>query len=212
MGLTGNQNLTFHQNKTLDESKSNGVNLYLFEVFEEGKYVYIGEVELTGSSYIDKQPDKNKSIRDVYIFPLKVKGTDHPPFLQKELIEKKEELVRKKAHNLPLNELEFLARHSQKESGKREVVSACYERNQLVSEYAKRMAKGVCQLCYQPAPFKNRDGEPFLETHHIIPLASDGPDTIENVAALCPNCHRKMHVLNLAGDIANLQNGSTKTI
>jgi 5-methylcytosine-specific restriction protein A len=212
MGLTGDQNLMFHQNKTLAESKLNGVDIHLFEVFEEGRYVYIGEVELAGTPYIDKQPDKNSTIRDVYMFPLKIKGIDHPPLLPKELIEKKEELVRKKAHKLSLNELAFLAIHSQKECGKREVVTSCYERNQLVSEYAKRMAKGSCQLCNQPAPFKNRDGEPFLETHHIIPLATGGSDTIENVAALCPNCHRKMHVLNLAADIAALQNESSKRI
>jgi 5-methylcytosine-specific restriction protein A len=38
MGWKGDQSLTFHQNKTLAESESNGVNVFLFEVFEEGKY------------------------------------------------------------------------------------------------------------------------------------------------------------------------------
>ena len=33
MGLTGNQSLTFHQNKTLDESKNNGVHLHLIRSF-----------------------------------------------------------------------------------------------------------------------------------------------------------------------------------
>ena len=101
MGLTGNQSLTFHQNKTLAESKTNGIHLHLFEVFEEGKYVYFGEVELAGIPYLDKQPDKNKTIRDVYVFPLKMKGTDHPPILPKKLIEKKEEVIRKKVHKPP---------------------------------------------------------------------------------------------------------------
>jgi len=40
--------------------------------------------------------------------------------------------------------------------------------------------------------------------HHIIPLADGGPDTLENVAALCPNCHRKMHVLKDKQDIQTL--------
>ena len=205
MGLTGNQSLTFQQNKTLAESKTNGVALHLFEVFEEGKYVYIGEVELANNPYISKQPDKNHVIRDVYIFPLKVKGLNHPPLLKKELIEKKEDTIRKNAHKLSLEELELKAKYSQKESGKREVVTGVYERNQLVIEYAKRLAKGVCQLCDKPAPFSNQDGEPYLETHHIIPLANNGPDSIDNVAALCPNCHRKIHVLNLPEDVAKLK-------
>ena len=212
MGLTGNQSLTFHQNKTLAESKTNDIHLHLFEVFEEGKYVYIGEVELAGNPYIDKQPDKNNAIRDVFIFPLKLKGPAHPPLLKKELLEKKEETVRKNAHKLSLEELELRAIYSHKESGKREVTSSVYERNQLVSEYAKRKAKGFCQLCNQPAPFCNLEGEPHLETHHIIPLKNDGDDCIENVAALCPNCHRKMHILNLPADVTTLKNKSSSRV
>lgn len=54
-------------------------------------------------------------------------------------------------------------------------------------------AKGVCELCKQPAPFRQEDGEPYLEVHHILPLAEGGPDTIDNAAACCPNCHRLLH-------------------
>jgi 5-methylcytosine-specific restriction protein A len=209
MGLTGNQSLTFHQNKTVAESITNGVHLFLFEVFEEGKYVFIGEVELAGDPYIDKQPDIKKTIRDVYIFPIKIKGKNAPPILKKELIDKKDEFIRKKIHRLSLEELEFRAIHSHKESGRREVVTGVYERDPSVSEYAKLRANGICQLCNQPAPFKNLDGEPYLETHHIIQLANGGPDTIENVAALCPNCHRKMDILNLRSDVAVLKEKSS---
>jgi len=205
MGLTGEQSLSFHQNKTLVESKENGVNLYLFEVFEEGHYVYIGEVELTDGPYRSRQPDSEKTIRDVYIFPLKLKGRKRPPLLKKELLETKEEIIRKKAHKLPLAELEFQAKYSFKEGGKREVVTEVYERDPIVSEYAKRKADGMCQLCNQPAPFLNLDGEPYLETHHIEWLSKDGKDLIENTVALCPNCHRKMHVLNLPADAATLK-------
>ena len=205
MGLTGNQSLTFQQNKTLAESKTNGVHLHLFEVFEEGKYVYIGEVELANNPYIGKQPDKNHTIRDVYIFPLKVKGLDHPPLLKKELIENKEEIIRKKAHKLSFEELELRVKYSHNESGKREVISAVYERDQLVSEYAKRRANGICQLCNQPAPFCKLDGEPYLETHHIDWLSKGGFDVIENTVALCPNCHKKMHVLDVPADVVTLK-------
>lgn len=206
MGLTGEQSLTFQQNKTLVESKTNGVNFYLFEVFEEGKYVYIGEVELAASPYRSRQPDIEKNIRDVYIFPLQIKGGKRPPLLKKELLESKEEIVRKKAHKLSLEELEAQVKYSHKEGGKREVITSVYERNQHITEYAKQKSKGICQLCNQPAPFCDHSGEPFLETHHIIPLANEGTDSIENVVALCPNCHRKMHVLNLPADVTTLKN------
>ncbi|WP_258000386.1 HNH endonuclease [Pseudomonas aeruginosa] len=38
------------------------------------------------------------------------------------------------------------------------------------------------------------------ETHHIEWLANGGEDTVENTVALCPNCHRKMHVVNDESD------------
>jgi len=77
---------------------------------------------------------------------------------------------------------------------------------------AKRRANGVCQLCRKEAPFKNKNGEPYLETHHIKPLSKAGADTIENTVALCPNCHRRMHVLNDIEDIMILQKGIIQNI
>lgn len=32
-----------------------------------------------------------------------------------------------------------------------------------------------------------------------------GEDTIENTVALCPNCHRKMHVINDSDEVKTLQ-------
>lgn len=55
-------------------------------------------------------------------------------------------------------------------------------------------AAGHCECCRQPAPFNKReDGQPFLETHHLILLADGGPDTVQNTVAICPNCHRELH-------------------
>lgn len=45
----------------------------------------------------------------------------------------------------------------------------------------------------QPAPFMDKNQEPYLESHHIIQLANDGADTPENTAALCANCLRELH-------------------
>jgi len=78
-------------------------------------------------------------------------------------------------------------------------------RDIYISEYAKRRAKGKCQLCMKPAPFANKEGEPYLESHHIEWLSKGGRDSIENVVALCPNCHRKMHVLNDENDVERLK-------
>ncbi len=62
-----------------------------------------------------------------------------------------------------------------------------------IRAYAKLRARGICENCDKAAPFKDKDGEPFLEVHHINRLADDGPDIPGNVAAICPNCHREAH-------------------
>jgi predicted restriction endonuclease len=75
-----------------------------------------------------------------------------------------------------------------------EVMQRQYLRNPFIAEYARRMANGICADCGNPAPFRVKGtNEPFLEVHHILSLADKGEDTIENVVALCPNCHRKRH-------------------
>lgn len=75
-----------------------------------------------------------------------------------------------------------------------------FARNPYVAAYAKRRTKGICQLCSSPAPFNNKANNPHLETHHIIWLSKGGEDSIQNTVALCPNCHRKMHILNVESD------------
>ena len=84
-----------------------------------------------------------------------------------------------------------------------EVKTVQYSRNGNITLAARRRAGGTCQLCGK-VPFYDPKGEAYLEVHHIIPLADGGPDTLENVAALCPNCHRKMHVLKDKQDIQTL--------
>lgn len=95
-------------------------------------------------------------------------------------------------------------RHSAPGRLRNQSESSSYIRDRYVSEYAKRRANGICQLCNEPAPFLDNEGRPFLETHHVIWLADGGDDSISNTVALCPNCHRKMHTLNLDSDVSKL--------
>ena len=88
--------------------------------------------------------------------------------------------------------------------GTRSVNSTAIVRNPYVSEYAKRLANGICALCGQPAPFRDAAGKPYLETHHIVWLSEGGSDSIDNTVALCPNCHRKMHILKRLEDVTKL--------
>jgi 5-methylcytosine-specific restriction protein A len=71
--------------------------------------------------------------------------------------------------------------------------STQYERDAKVVAWVLNESKGKCECCRKEAPFFTGDGEPFLEVHHVRQLADKGPDTVDNSAALCPNCHREIH-------------------
>lgn len=71
MGKSGDQKLSYSQNKTLNESQSNGVILHLFEVLVRAEYIYLGEVALEGKPRYELQTINSKHSRHVWIFPLK---------------------------------------------------------------------------------------------------------------------------------------------
>jgi 5-methylcytosine-specific restriction protein A len=63
-----------------------------------------------------------------------------------------------------------------------------------VRNYVLLRAEGSCEGCSAVAPFHRKDGTPYLEPHHIRRLSDGGPDHPAYVIALCPNCHRRVHV------------------
>jgi hypothetical protein len=75
-----------------------------------------------------------------------------------------------------------------------QIISMGFRRNADVIVSVLHRANGICEECFKQAPFSRRsDGSPYLEVHHRVPLSQHGEDTVENAAALCPNCHRKAH-------------------
>lgn len=71
MGLSGDQSIDYAQNKTLAESRDNGVDVHLFESFEPNEYIYRGRVRLQADPYSEVQKDENDRERQVVKFPLK---------------------------------------------------------------------------------------------------------------------------------------------
>jgi 5-methylcytosine-specific restriction enzyme A len=75
-----------------------------------------------------------------------------------------------------------------------QTISYDFKRNPDVVAVVLKRANGKCELCRFGAPFyKASDGSPYLEVHHWITLSEGGQDTIQNAAALCPNCHKQAH-------------------
>jgi hypothetical protein len=73
--------------------------------------------------------------------------------------------------------------------------TAIYRRaSAKIRQYVLERAAGRCEGCGAPAPFRGKDGRPFLETHHTTRLADDGPDDPRKVIGICPNCHKRAHL------------------
>tara|TARA_B110000977_G_scaffold195804_1_gene274948 strand:+ start:1220 stop:1507 length:288 start_codon:yes stop_codon:yes gene_type:complete len=63
-----------------------------------------------------------------------------------------------------------------------------------VVEYALLRSAGSWESCGELGPFIGTSSKaPFLEVHNMTRLTDGGPDAPENVAAICPNCHKEIH-------------------
>ena len=199
MGQIGDQDIDFAQNRTLKESNNTSIVVYLFEMYRDQYYRYRGIVKLEGEPFQENETDLNGDFRKVWKFPLKViSPLDYLPESYLAEAEKNQEKSLKRLDDRALMEKAKAASEASVDSNMT-VRHKVYVRDQAISRYVKRRAHGFCQLCEQPAPFKV-DGEPYLEEHHVIPLSEGGSDKIENACALCPNCHTRMHRLNLQTD------------
>ena len=206
MGKSGDQSLEYKQNKTLNESNTNGIRVYLFESYVDREYIFSGEVKLSGSPfYVDELGDDGK-IRKALKFPL-TRILEENIIYDITDIKKNEILKTREVRKHSIDEIKEKAKKIEnKKTNSKEVKTIYRERNQYISEFTKERAKGVCDLCGKEAPFKDKSGKPYLESHHVIPLANNGPDAIYNTVAVCPNCHRKIHILNNKKDMKKLTN------
>jgi hypothetical protein len=104
---------------------------------------------------------------------------DRPALVVKKLahyVRVGQQLMESNVEALSDERLEQLARSMGKEHPKKStLLTNQYERSEHVSRWAKRRAKGLCDLCDEPAPFSTSSG-PYLECHHIVHLSERGPD------------------------------------
>lgn len=114
--------------------------------------------------------------------------------------------------SLPNDELERAVNKPKPKPKTVLVETTTFIRDPAVTEYVKRRANGRCDLCGEKAPFVDVQGRPYLECHHISWLANGGSDTVDNACALCPNCHRKMHIADDPKDVKFLAAAASKRI
>ncbi len=58
-------------------------------------------------------------------------------------------------------------------------------------EYLNKIGNN-CEYCNDEL-FTKENGDVYFESHHICPLSEGGKDTLDNMIAVCANCHRKAH-------------------
>lgn len=199
MGRLGDQQLT-GQNQRLANHNVALTPVHLFEVFKQNHYEYRGRVEVAAPVQDARQLDDNGEDRKVFVFPLKLAGSTAVSLPKageiNQMARQRQQSMRRKS----IEELLALAAVSDTGTpGKRSVMTIQYQRNDAITVLVKRLAEGICDLCVEPAPFQTAEG-PYLECHHVQRLADEGPDTMTNVVALCPNCHRRMHFAGSAVD------------
>ena len=197
MGMEGDQELTYAQNKTLNDSNSNGIIIYLFEVFTNQKYTYRGIAKLVEPSFKMDELDFSGNKRTVWKFPLKLINHE---LLEDGFIKREQQVLGNSISSMSDQELAAKVHTFDGVARSRRTVTRTYEYNLFVREYVNRRASGLCELCKKQAPF-DYAGRPFLKTYHLIPLTKDGLDTPINTAALCPNCYERLLMLKLQKDI-----------
>lgn len=67
-----------------------------------------------------------------------------------------------------------------------------YARDPRIRSAVIQRAGGRCEYCGKLG-FKCGNGSRYLECHHIIALAHEGADRMNNVIAICPGEHREVH-------------------
>ena len=78
------------------------------------------------------------------------------------------------------------------------ITSQAHRRNPKIASKALHDAKYECEIDPTHQLFVSRAGKPFVEAHHLIPVAATpilgvNLDFADNICSLCPHCHRAIH-------------------
>jgi len=175
----GNTKVCDHGERELD--------LYVFEeTSEDGVMSYVGEYEYESHDWTDA-PDEHGKKRRAIRFRLVPVDRGSVSVGEEGIEGASEEDLFVAAQQNTASTSSGVSTSSTSEGGE------TYTRSEVTKQFALRSADGVCQGCGEDAPFVDKNGEPFLEVHHLRRLSDGGPGRPENEIALCPNCHRQRH-------------------
>ena len=186
-------------NAALRNHSMNGEDVHLFEEVptKSGYLRYKGQMICTGFEWVDA-PDTERQMRKAIRFELTpLDAFDVPQDGSSAGTEASEQGMNSES----LSELRRKALADSAETRTPVERRTLYRmRSRAVRMYVLRRAAGKCEGCGLPAPFTTKEGQPYLEPHHIRRLTDGGPDDPRWVAGTCPNCHRRAHYSQDAAD------------
>lgn len=76
--------------------------------------------------------------------------------------------------------------------------TSSYKRNEARAKKAIVNSNFTCNLDASHKSFISKNGKPYMEAHHLIPINAQGDfktglDCEANIVSLCPTCHRMLH-------------------
>ena len=179
--------MTFdHGNKAIRDHAESREEIHLFQSFGSGTVRYKGQM-ICINYHTEEQLDLEGNSRSAIVFWL----VPVEEFAEDRQIDVPADVER---WETSLAELRRKALgESTRAKSPKESLRVAHYRSDSVKKYVLARADGSCEACGNDAPFIRPDGHRYLVPHHIHVVSDDGPDHIEWVAAICPNCHARCH-------------------
>lgn len=76
-------------------------------------------------------------------------------------------------------------------------VTKTRKRNRKAAKTLKNLY-GECQITGSEYVFSKKNGEPYLEVHHLVPLGLDGADAPSNLIVVSAHMHRMLHYADIS--------------
>lgn len=174
-------------NRALRDHLQDGKDIHLFEYVDRGLVRYVGQMIVTGCQERTGVDTAGRQ-RHTIVFEL-VPAEDASRYIADSANDMHSSLDNLSEHELRLI-TESAVTYKMTPAERRETSR---KRSQALRAYVLRRANGTCEACGSQAPFVTPKGIPYLELHYLRRPSDVGPEEPAWVAALCPNCHRRVH-------------------
>lgn len=177
-------------NKAVRDHAQSGRELLLFEATrKKGHYRFKGAFVCAGYDDTQAGPDTDGKLRKLIRFQLVPLTT----LSGEESLEGGDDSVSEPTAIEIMRQQAYAAGTARATQDAAVSKRSVYKRSLAVKRYVLARADGACELCKAPAPFRKKNGDPYLEPHHTRQLSDDGLDSPLWVGAICPTCHRRIH-------------------